>query len=98
MNTAITKMQPFHLVRLLFTILTSVLTFAPCSVVAELQYPTAHELAAIRAAEGERLWFHEDEFRRNPLLRARPHQVVLLHLAPAAKHQRFIDHAIPYLF
>ena len=32
--------------------------------------PTPHELAAIAAAEGQRLWFHEEEFLRNPALRA----------------------------
>src|SRR4051794_4448499 len=68
------------------------------SAAGELPRPTPHELAAIAAADGERLWFHEEEFRRDPLLRARPHQVVILHLAGASKHQRFIDHTIPYLF
>src|SRR5262249_15857293 len=98
MKTAIAKIQRLRLAHLLLTILTSFLVVAPRIGRAELQYPTAHELEAIAAAEGQRPWFHEEEFLRDPALRATPDQVVILHLAPAPKHQRFLDHAIPYLF
>src|SRR5262245_55044081 len=64
----------------------------------DVERPTPHELAAILAAGGERLWFHEEEFLRNPLLRARPHQVVILHLEPGSKGGKPIRNTIPYLF
>ncbi len=67
-------------------------------VAARLPRPTPHELAAIAATDGPRLWYHEEEFLRDPALRATPEHVVILHLARAPKHQRFIDHAIPYIF
>jgi hypothetical protein len=64
----------------------------------DIERPTPHELVTIAAIEGPRLWYHEEEFLRNPALRATPEHVVILHLTRAPKHQRFIDHAIPYLF
>src|SRR5262249_30723340 len=75
----------FTLAVLLATLLFPVLH----SAATELSRPTPHELAAIIAAGGERLWYHEEEFLRNPALRAAPEHVVILHLARAPKHQRF---------
>ena len=46
----------------------------------------------------ERLWYHEEEFAVTPGLRARPHQVVILHLAPGGRGGKPMRHAIPYLF
>ncbi len=83
---------------ILTTVIVSLILASAHRAVGDVTRPTPHELAAIAAAEGERLWFHEEEFRRNPALRAAPHQIVILHLARAPKHQRFIDHVIPYIF
>src|SRR5258707_84391 len=98
-TTRATHRRPLRSVQfLLATVLATLWLPVLRSAAVELPRPTPHELAAIAAAEGQRLWFHEEEFLRDPLLRARPHQVVILHLAGASKHQRFIDHAIPYIF
>lgn len=60
--------------------------------------PTLHELAAIEARGGPRLWYHEEEFGRHSRLRAEPHQVVILHLEPAGQGRKPIRNAIPYRF
>ncbi len=83
---------------LTLAVLLATLLFPVLHSTAEPLRPTPHELAAIAATVGERLWYHEEEFLRNPALRAAPEHVIILHLARAPKHQRFIDHAIPYIF
>src|SRR2546423_82840 len=47
---------------------------------------------------GERLWYYEAEFTTTPGLRARPHQVVILHLTPEDKGGKPIRKTIPYIF
>src|SRR5262249_35528653 len=46
----------------------------------------------------ERPWYHEAEFATTPGLRARPHQVVILHLEPGGKRNKHKRNTIPYLF
>ena len=53
---------------------------------------------ALTGTTGERLWYHEAEFAVTPGLRAQPHQVVILHLAPGTKARKPRRHTIPYLF
>ena len=43
----------------------------------------------------ERLWYHEARFAATPSLRAQPHQVVILHLAPGVKGGKPMRHTIP---
>lgn len=87
-----------HLRLILTTIILSLtLAYTP-QATGEITRPTAHELVAIAAAGGERLWYHEEEFRRDPALRVTPEHVVILHLAQASRNRRIIDHAIPYAF
>ncbi len=97
MKADISSVRHFRFVHLLLTILTSFIVCAPRTIRAELRHPTLHELVAI-AAGGERLWYHEEEFLRDPFLRARPHQVVILHLEPGAKGGKPVRNIIPYLF
>ena len=60
--------------------------------------PTLHELAAIEARGGPRLWYHEEEFGRHARLRAEPDQVVILHLESARPGRKPIHNTIPYRF
>jgi uncharacterized protein YjbI with pentapeptide repeats len=46
----------------------------------------------------ERLWYHEAEFAVTPGIRAKPDQVVILHLEPEAERGRRMRNTIPYLF
>jgi uncharacterized protein YjbI with pentapeptide repeats len=64
----------------------------------ELGRPSIHERARIEAADGKRLWYHEEEFHRDPRLRATPHQTVILHLESAPRSRRMVEQAIPYVF
>lgn len=83
---------------ILATVLVGVTLVNVSRAAGEAARPTPHEHAAIAASKGPRLWYHEEEFLRDPALRATPDHVVILHLARASKHRRFVDHAIPYFF
>ena len=74
------------------------LTLATASSAYSEARPTPHELQAIATTPGPRLWYHEEEFRRDPLLRATPEHVVILHLEPGPKGRKRLRNTIPYLF
>src|SRR5215470_18356068 len=74
------------------------LSFASASSASSEVHPTPHELQAIAAVGGQRLWYHEEEFSRDPLLRATPEQVVILHLEPGPRGGKRLRNIIPYLF
>ena len=79
-------------------VLLGLLAQAPGAAVADLQRPTPHELGAIAASGGERLWYHEAEFGQHPGLSAGPHQVVILDLEPAGRGRKLVRNTIPYRF
>lgn len=53
---------------------------------------------ATQETGSDRLWHHEEEFSRDPSLRATPNKVVILHLQPATEAGKHVDHRIPYRF
>lgn len=83
---------------LLLAVLINLVVFAPRAIAAEPQRPTAHERAAIAAEGGLRQWYHEEEFRRDYRLRARPEHVVILHLERGSKRDKRLSNIIPYRF
>ena len=79
-------------------LLLTVLTLATAGSASSEVRPSPHELGTIATTSGPRLWFHEEEFTRDPLLRASPDHVVVLHLEPDGKHGNRVRNIIPYFF
>jgi uncharacterized protein YjbI with pentapeptide repeats len=99
MRKAMSNANVYALPQGAFVLLLALVAVTPARhAAAEIVHPTLHELDAIAAAAGSRLWYHEEEFARDPLLRAKPHQVVILHLEQGTKHGKSIRNTIPYLF
>lgn len=98
MKPYVPMVRRLRFVHLLLAVLINLVVFAPRAIAAEPQRPTAHERAAIAAEQGLRQWYHEEEFRRDYRLRARPEHVVILHLERGSKRDKRLSNIIPYRF